>query len=200
MKKKLLGIALVALSMIPVTAMAQSASGQCAGKQQTCCVDGKGQRGPRAHKNFDPFRGISNLTDAQRQQLMALRPDCKPGCNATPDSCQTKGQKCDRRDRHNARAQRPDSAAMAARFQAVKEARLNYLKQVQQILTPEQYIQFLENSFTAPRHSKAMKAGKQQRHHAMKAGKQGKRDGKQGKHDGKARKGQKGQQQQKSNS
>lgn len=58
------------------------------------------------------------------------------------------------------RAKRAEKAASA------KNMRAEYLKNVKAILTPEQYVQFLENNYVnAPQHHKKGKFGKDGRKH-----------------------------------
>lgn len=192
MKKKIFSIALVALSMLSLPAVAQTSQQSQGTQQTTLCA--KGPRNIKAAQfksRKDPFKDITGLTATQRQQLEKLSvAPCPASAACTGDSCQTKdqctkqgkGPKHQKGDNGKACKQQkcnksqctaqPDSAAVAARFQARKQVRLDYLQQVKQILTPEQYVQFLENTYVSAAPSKATKGHK---HHASKS-KQGKRD------------------------
>jgi hypothetical protein len=84
-----------------------------------------------------PFEGIE-LTDAQKEQLKALN-----------DDCAANQQKC------NADKQAKKQAKRDARKAAKKEQ----LAKVKAILTPEQYVTFLENQVVNQQEPKAGKKG-----------------------------------------
>lgn len=106
----------------------------------------KGER-----KEFNAFEGLQ-LTEQQQAALKAIPCPIK-------DKKECKGDKKECNDANKAKAH--------------KEAKENYLNQVKNILTPEQYQQFLENNFKAKgekpgkhhkkdgRHDKCDKQGKQ---------------------------------------
>ena len=130
MKKTILGMALVAMSMVAVPVFAQKSNDkvcteQCSKQmkdQKPCCKPGEGkQHCHKAPKGACAFEGL-NLTDAQKQQLQTI---------ATPGKRVAEQQKAERAERMN----------------RAKAARENYLKDVKAVLTPEQYVQFLENNF-----------------------------------------------------
>lgn len=159
MKKKILGIAAAIMALVAINASAQTSdnntANNCTNGQAKCkktekCDNQKG-------KCVNPFDGL-NLTDAQKQSLKDIK---KPSCKK--DSSCTKAKKeCTKADKKEMKAERA---------QRMETARKEYLSQIQQILTPEQYQQFLENNFVngAPRHNKhAMKNGKKGNKHAMK--------------------------------
>ncbi|MDO4319358.1 MAG: hypothetical protein Q4C34_02170 [Bacteroidales bacterium] len=129
MKKKFLTAALVIATICGVPAMAQKQTkcpqykGNCPQPEQcdstscTCDNDNNGGR----HRGGNPYREIFaglNLTTEQQTALDALKP-------ARPE----RGQ------RRDSTATRPDP----------RQARRDYLAGVKQILTPEQYVVFLEN-------------------------------------------------------
>lgn len=145
MKKKIIALATLAIALTSSSVFAQApADGKC---KKDCnnkeCVGKKCDA--RKADCPNPFEGL-NLTDSQKEQLKALRQQdkqCRQKCNA--DSL--------KREAHQ--------KAMQNR----KQARVEYLAKIKAILTPEQYVQFLENSFT----SQAPKGHKMMKHH--KAGK-----------------------------
>lgn len=119
MKKKVLGMAVVAVSFLSFNAMAQTdcakpCDNPCNKKEcRPACV----KKGKRQCPN--PFDGL-NLTSEQQIKLKEMAT-----CNKTSTECKQKQRAC--RD-SIARVQRQD-----------------YLNQVKSVLTPEQYVKFLEN-------------------------------------------------------
>lgn len=124
----------------------------------------KGQKGqkPGNGKRCNIFEGL-NLTSDQQSALEALIP-CKGDNNG---QCQSGDQQqCQRPD--NAQCQKPSNckankdrkpnAPQAGQRQqpsedqiaAMKAKKAEFLGKVKGILTPEQYIQFLENNFRMP--------------------------------------------------
>ncbi len=130
------------------------------------------RKAPRAPK-CDIFEGI-DLTAEQQQALKAIHDQCvksmqRPDCNQAtcdkPENCKqstceqvsSDQQNCDQascsqgkhpRHDHNGkadkrkRAPRPSEEQIAQR----KAMKQEYLSKVKEVLTPEQYIQFLENN------------------------------------------------------
>lgn len=157
MKKKIASIAVALVAMFALTANAQQttttdSSAACpvekCAKAAKCgkkVCDKKSDR-----KCVDMFANL-NLTDAQKQALQELKKTCKAKRN---ENCN--GQKCDKETRKaNAKA-----------------CRTECLAKIKTILTPEQYVQFLENNFVN-RHQGFNKKGHHNKHHAVK------KDGKQ---------------------
>ena len=141
MKKSLLSMAVVAVSVFTFGAMARDNNGKSCDKKfcdkKECCdKDAKcGKEGKRPCPN--PFEGL-NLTQEQQAKLKDMAP------------CGKKAIKQKQRETR-------DSIARAGR--------LDYLKGVKSVLTADQYVQFLENVFVSqpqrdprmghgPRHSK----------------------------------------------
>ncbi len=129
MKKKVLSLAIIATSLLTVSAVAQNPDDA---QRPACLVEGCDQhqhRGPKAPKPEcgNPFEGL-NLTDAQKAKLDQLRKDGQ--------DARQKKQEERRKNREEARAKR-DSL--------MKTGKLNHLRQIKEILTPEQYVTFLEN-------------------------------------------------------
>jgi uncharacterized low-complexity protein len=144
MIKKFMSLAIVAALSLGMTTMATARSHGRAAKDKTeqvsksdkkCHRGGPKGEGPcdsLRQDRFDPFVGIT-LTDAQKSQLEALKPEGK--CGEKPGKCGEKpeGQcKCPSCD---STAQRPDPRA----------AQREYLGKIKEILTPDQYVVFLEN-------------------------------------------------------
>lgn len=151
MKKVILSMMLGAAMLVGGNAMAQTpADGttgatkktEQAGKGKACdnCQDQKCQKGPKANKGpkFNPFDGIQ-LTDDQQQRLQVLQQGLGPvklskeqqakipqNPNLTPE--QKKQLKEERK---------------AQKLQKKKD----YLAGVKEILTPDQYVVFLENVY-----------------------------------------------------
>lgn len=118
-------------------------SEQCApGKCDTakCCKGGvKGQ--------LDPFAGL-NLSDKQKSELAALKKECRLERDKKKSS---------------------DKNLRNERRQCRQEARKEQLSKIKAILTPEQYHQFLENSYiqqSGNRHGARMAKGKKMKHAA----------------------------------
>lgn len=128
----------------------------------------------------NPFEGL-NLTDAQKQQLGEICP-FGPG----KDKKEFDGKKNDKRDKAQAPGQRrkfsPQQADSMRRAMMTKriEARKNYLAKVKEILTPEQYTQFLENNFIntmpqMPGRDNGMKPGQRPGKHEKKGQQNGRK-------------------------
>lgn len=159
MKKGILSIAVVAASLFSFNAFAQDKSAtpdccntpaQCVNAQacpanpQACPANP--QACPVQRPCADPFAGI-NLTQEQQTKLTALREKCKTN-RAAADKA--------RKDRFQQR----DSMVRANKKQRLEE--------VKAILTPEQYVVFLENMVVAnPGHDRGPAPHKM---HAMKKG------------------------------
>lgn len=132
MKKKVLSLALLAIAFVGINSFAQtSANGNSAPKQEKTerMKDGKGMR----HGHGNPFEGIQ-LTDAQKTQLEQLRTRDSKNDKANPADCQ---KKCEKGER----PAKPTEEQIAAR-----EARKQqFMNDVKNILTPEQYTTFEQN-------------------------------------------------------
>lgn len=116
--------------------------------------EAQARHGQRQHRDF--FAGI-NLTPEQQSQLNDIKPLCtrdSDNCEATECASQqtTAQQNCSRQDcnrgqRHEGRRQ--EGQGRSAR-RANPEKRRQYIEQVKGILTPEQYVIFLENIVMPP--------------------------------------------------
>ncbi len=142
MNKKIFGIALVAMSLISFSSMAQTSTSTTGKKDGTCqrvCKDGKQKCGKERNGSMsNPFEGLSLSAD-QQKKLKSLQEKRMAERKEKSEKAKASAQ-ADRQDR------------MAKR----KESRKQFLVEVKSILTPEQYVQFLENNFQ----SRGCKAGK----------------------------------------
>lgn len=127
MKKTIISIAVASAALFTGSAFAQTTT-PAAKDGAACteqCVKEKGQKGQKPC----PFDGL-NLTTKQQESIKALQ-------EQTMKARQEAGKqaKADKQKRHD---------DMRATKQA---ARKDYLAKVKAILTPEQYVQFLENNY-----------------------------------------------------
>ena len=144
MKKKILSIALVLAGLMGTSAMAQSpATPQQTTTQTATC--------PAAKNRPNPFEGL-NLSEKQQAEIKALREGCK-----------AERQKI---------AEKEKAEKKEMKEQRMKDTK-EYLAKVKDILTPEQYVQFLENAYLnqGGRPFGAQKMGHKQ---GIRSGKQGK--------------------------
>lgn len=132
MKKKIFAIALMALATAGAsTAFAatdnKDSKGTC--PQTECTAPGE-CRPEKCRPDNCPFEGL-NLTADQQAQVKALREDCAKQRKADKEQLKADARKaCD--------ARKADALTKRA----------DYLAKLKAILTPEQYVKFLENSFT----------------------------------------------------
>ncbi|MBO5268111.1 MAG: hypothetical protein J6B13_05080 [Muribaculaceae bacterium] len=134
MKKNIFTIALAIAALCGLPAAAQTAkpANECPAKEcaAPACDNTSCVRKDKGQRP-DPFAGIT-LTEQQKAALDSLKPD-----------------KCDKavaNKAENANKQRPDR----------RQARRDYINGVKNILTPEQYVVFLENIVVespAPQHA-----------------------------------------------
>lgn len=142
MKKSILSLAILFASVAGFSASAQTATPQCP-KTKTECTKGCAKKdAPRCN----PFAGL-NLTEKQQSELQALR--AEKGARIAENKASKDAARAEKQ------AQRKQN--MENRLQN----RRDYLAKVKNILTPEQYVQFLENSYVdqgmmkgGPRHGK----------------------------------------------
>ncbi|MDE6636756.1 MAG: hypothetical protein K2K32_00815 [Muribaculaceae bacterium] len=139
MKKKVLGLALMAMALVGFNGMAQNNSqknSQCCKAQTECAKGSKGiKKEARGLKN--PYEGLT-LTDAQKSKLAELDSKRIADHKAKMEArkAEVKGQKSEMSD-----------AEKQARMQARKADKLEYLKEVKAIIGPDQYVVFLENFY-----------------------------------------------------
>lgn len=127
MKKKILSIAMAVIATMAISANAQK-PGACPENQQCAnhCTAEKAQCSPQDCKLFE---GI-NLNEKQKAQFKELKEKC---AKERKEACAAKKQaKCQR-----------DATMKSER----RQNKQNRLKEVKSILTPEQYVVFLENFY-----------------------------------------------------
>lgn len=176
MKKKFLSIALIAMSLVSFTGIAQNVS-NASSQVKTENVKGfKGDKkdGKRDSKKFgkknDPFANM-NLSDSQRQQLEQL-------------NAERRAERQEMKAAKKAEKQRNDSVKMAKRIADKKD----YLQKVKAIVGPEQYVVFLENVYMQANPGHGQKAMVKKGH---RDGKDGKKDFAKGRHGEKNNRGNK---------
>lgn len=126
MTKKVLFASLIALSGIFATASAQKPQGhQCAAAEGQACAASQSCSQSQGKCAFNPFEGL-NLTEQQQAKLDALKQEKKAAKDAA------KKDKADRKQADRAQA---------------KSQRAEELAKIKEILTPEQYVTFLENNY-----------------------------------------------------
>lgn len=136
-------MALIAASIFTLSASAQQpACNQDKKCDAKCRSEKKCDAQKKCAKACNPFEGL-NLTEQQQTSLKAI---------PTPCEVMKAAKKTARDNSNEAKNLEPGKRA-----QLVKTVRADYLKQVKQVLTPEQYTQFLENAFVNQRPAKADK-------------------------------------------
>lgn len=167
MKKTILSLAILLASSAGISAFAQTPARNA--QSTTTVTEAKASEGERKQAH-DPFEGL-NLTDQQKSQLKDLNPYLskekaeeilakgKSGREqilAEDKAIRKERMAQDKARRDERRAQdKVRNEQRRAQFntqtkelnQASKQARRDYLAKVKSILTPEQYVQFLENNF-----------------------------------------------------
>ena len=139
MKKTIIGISLILSGLFATTAVAQGPATpqkKVAKTEQTCPNGGECAKAERPC----PFDKVTGITAEQKAKLQALSP---------------------KKDKEAAKA---DKQAKREEQKAKRDAaRKEYLNSVKQILTPEQYVEFLEISFVnqSGPHKHAMHKGAQ---------------------------------------
>ena len=178
MKKIFLSVLMAGALICGGTAFAQTPTDGNSGatKQTECCKDAKGAKkdkkdgkskkgtkglkGEKKNKpKFNPFDGVQ-LTDDQQQRLQVLRQGIGP-VQLTPEM--------KAKIKENPNLTPEQKAQLKAERKAKKlENKKKYLNGVKEILTPEQYVVFLENVYLyTPKADKNFKGPKD----ARKAGK-----------------------------
>lgn len=151
MKKKLLSLAVAAVAFTSM-AFAQNATPSATTHDGTKTENVKGRKARTGAIN--PFEGISLSAD-QQTKLDALKAERKQKTDAASAERKQKSEA--------ARAERQKK--QEERLTARRAARRAELDKVKSILTPEQYVKYLENiALGGNRHQKAGKAPRQGKH------------------------------------
>lgn len=159
MKAKFITIALASILTLGISASAQNANGntdnktctktECQKKgnkerkdckdKKNCKKDCKNRKNDSANRQrqaHNPFAGLQ-LTQQQQEKLAAI---------PTPRQVM---QAARQNDKDNKTQADTSKAARAEKRQVARNIRDNYLKQVKAVLTPDQYVQFLENYYVS---------------------------------------------------
>lgn len=134
MKKKILSLALAAITLASFNSMAQTPDNAAA--QQTENVGTRGRDIKKGPKMQNPFEGL-DLTDAQKDQLKALREKRAAERKARFEAMKQQKEAGDRKRME--RKSFNDSTRMAERKK--------YLEEVKAIVGPDNYVIFLENFY-----------------------------------------------------
>lgn len=125
MKKTIIALSVALISAIGFSAAADTTNNNDKKQNATCTSHNNSTCNHAKQKTCGLFDGI-NLSADQKAKLEALQNKCREKC--TKDKADKKQQK--------------------ETFKKKRlENRKNYLNEIKGILTPEQYVQFLENSF-----------------------------------------------------
>lgn len=150
--KKLFVIAIAAICACSSAVFAQKPADNTA--TNGCPLNKECKRGDKAkcskadRKAFNPFEGIT-LTADQQTKLDALKAECKArreackGCANCPQQAN-----CDKNCKPGEKCAKAECPVAAGKDKAVDDRmqqRRDYLNKVKAILTPEQYVTFLEN-------------------------------------------------------
>ncbi|MDE6353361.1 MAG: hypothetical protein K2K88_09565 [Muribaculaceae bacterium] len=160
MKKTILALSLSVLSVLGFSAIAQNQNVENKKCENKECCKKEGKKDCKDRKDFgkaqyNPFEGL-NLTEAQTQKLAALKSEKK--------SDRVEGQRPEKKEQLTAEQRQQK---MQERDNRSRE----YLAKVKAILTPEQYVSFLENVAVHKSHHKMMARHDGNRHDMKKDGK-----------------------------
>lgn len=133
MKKKIFGmlIAFATIASGSVYAQTQQAKDKSGAKPE-CCIPAAINKNKQAKPKFNPFDGVQ-LTSDQQQRLQVLRQGLGP--------VKLSKEEMEKLSDEQKKQMRQENKAKKA------EAKKKYLSGVKEILTPEQYVIFLENVY-----------------------------------------------------
>lgn len=179
MKKNIMAIAILAASAFTFSASAQTPDNSCPQQcpQQKCRVDANR---PNRYCFVDStlaFKGITLTADqsaavarinaetrAAQQKARAERQQAKDRQKVEKQQMkeQVKNMTDEQRQQFRAERQKAKAEQKQARAEARMQARLDYFHQIQKVLSPDQYVTFLENTAAsaATRPAKDMRPGK----------------------------------------
>lgn len=175
MNKKILTLAIAAMSMVSLGSFAQTPATGNSNTNATCtavcpdgqaCVNNDKMRGKKvrpAREKADLFAGL-NLTEQQKSQLQQLN----------------ERKKAERQQQAQQRKE-ADKKAGADRRQARLDAKKAYLQEVKSILGPDNYVIFLENFYINGAHKDGKPFMKDGRKGPGRDGKNFSRNGRDGK-------------------
>ena len=162
MNKLILSFAAAAMAIMPMTAFAQTGTNNTA---NTKCTANKVMtkaakaeaKAQRAVNQLDSAFSSLNLTDQQKSQIQALN---KSFVSARRDYAKNMDNMRETAYRELSRADRAKERQEF--YDGMKALNSQYLTNLQAVLTPEQYTQFLQQNYVANniRPQKAMKKGK----------------------------------------
>lgn len=175
MKKTVVTLTLAVVTLFGFSAFAQQQDNTKCNKENTekCCKSEKGKKCERGDRpRFNPFEGIQ-LTAEQQSKIDLLKQEC-----------QAKRQEM-KKDYKQKSDDRKNAVSREERMKQRQQFKRDQLAKIKAILTPEQYVQFLENiAVNNHVHDKGVKMGKRS-HKGGKDGKQGDRRQGDRRHDGK---------------
>lgn len=168
MKKLFITLGLVAAMTIPALAQQPTETTQCCKAKTECCkakADGRkdkkeGRKGKADFANIPvdslpAFQGI-NLTETQRTEIEKIRTEARAAkADAQKDLKKdrqdlkkdaVRGERQAKKDFRKDKQRGQAFAKKGQGFEKRMEARLQYLRRYKAVLSPEQYIQFLENT------------------------------------------------------
>lgn len=150
MKKKIFAIAIAAVSLLTVSASAQTEckKDKCPATKENC--DKTKKDCCKKTCTYNPFKGVEGISEEQQTKLNAISSP-----SVVLKEARQKGVGKDVNPR-----------------EFVRTVRADYLKQVKGVLNPSQYQQFLENQYINQAPQQGGKPGKDGRH--SKGGKPGK--------------------------
>lgn len=170
MKKTILSVAVMIASFVGFNALAQSPeevvevaetvetiSADTPAKVEKVAKKGKFDRNKKDARqkrtaqveNRGPKRNIFeglNLTDQQKAELKEICP--KPKCEGEKAKCDSAATECTARPDCPKAKDRADRRPEPVNPEEAQAKKAEFLSKVKAILTPEQYIQFLENNFS----------------------------------------------------